>query len=534
MANQFYIQPAVPLAGFQALQKGIGSRVEYERLRGEETRKQRTRQEATDLMRTGDTERLSELAVKNPWITEELDKTIGFRNELTRQNMIDSAKKILTESTLTQGKRLDYDDVKGKVFSTNVFEDDKNRYMENERYIYDTQEKWLYRKDNWGFSGSGGNVAIGPSAADVQMDPTRRDPNIIKPLQEFVTLAGGAPVGPTDVNWKEEYEKGVASFGESPSNILIDRAEFVMGQGGDATGTMELAEQAQDDPESVRKEAETILALYDPASYKQYRETLGEEEPKVGAREILEDGTIIQSTPKGPVVWSPTGERLRGKAAAEAIKIGRAEKVSNIRLAAGEKKRASLEAEEELKGKVEAGVIAQKEAAKISVKAFDRLEKINTNIANLGEGIRLLDEGATTGAVAGLLPSARAASIKLDNLQGRLGLDVLHSTTFGALSAAELRFALSTALPKRLNEVELQEWLEEKRAAQEKLADYIEAAAIYLGTPGNTVSGWMIKQREKRERPAGSAPPAAIEYLRKNPHLKDAFQEKYGYLPEDI
>lgn len=36
------------------------------------------------------------------------------------------------------------------------------------------------------------------------------------------------------------------------------------------------------------------------------------------------------------------------------------------------------------------------------------------------------------------------------------------------------------------------------------------------------------------QQPTQEAPPAAIEYLRQNPQLKDQFQRKYGYLPEGL
>jgi len=230
---------------------------------------------------------------------------------------------------------------------------------------------------------------------------------------------------------------------------------------------------------------------------------------KVGAQEILEDGTVIQSTGAGIKVYNPAGELVTGKDAADAIKTARAEKVSNLRKAAGEKKTATLEAEKELKGEVAAGVISQEEAAKASVKAFDRLEKINDTIGIYDEAIAALDEGAGTGAVESMFPSMKEASIKLDNLQNRLGLDVISNTTFGALSEGEMRLAMETAMPKRLDGPALREWLVEKRQAQEKLSDYLESAAIYLGTPGNTKAGWLKKK--KLERSKGATPQAKTD-----------------------
>lgn len=147
-----------------------------------------------------------------------------------------------------------------------------------------------------------------------------------------------------------------------------------------------------------------------------------------------------------------------------------------------------------------------KAASKRSDEAFARLEKVRANIANYDEAIRLIDQGAETGVVAARLPSFRQASIALDNLQGRLGLDVIGNTTFGALSEAELKFALNTALPKNLEGPALKDWIMRKKAAQEKLAAYLEQAAIFLGTPGNTVKGWIEVQKQA----GGGASPEVV------------------------
>jgi len=326
--------------------------------------------------------------------------------------------------------------------------------------------------------------------------------------------------------------------GENADEALRDRAAFTSQQGGDPSGTLSLIGKS---PEEQQRIAKITLAQTGTPEQINAISKLGiaGAPAKVGAQEILEDGTIIQSTSAGPVVFGPTGERLKGQPAADAIKVARAEKVSNLRKAAGEKRTATLEADRDLKGEVDAGVISQVEAAKASIKAFDKIESINEKIALYDEGIALIDAGAGSGRIEKMFPSFKTASIKLDNLANRLGLDVVSNTTFGALSAGELAMAMSTALPTALDGPELREWMVEKKGVQEKLADYLESAAIYLGTPGNTKVGWIKKKKLDRARGRQAdqtgqdqAPQSAIDFLSANPQAAEQFKDKYGYIPE--
>lgn len=134
---------------------------------------------------------------------------------------------------------------------------------------------------------------------------------------------------------------------------------------------------------------------------------------------------------------------------------------------------------------------AADQAIALSGEAFGQLETVRSAIPNLEEAIQLVDEGANTGVIMSKLPSVQEASIKLDNLQGRLGLDVIGNTTFGALSESELKFALDTALPKNLSGEALKDWLQKKKDSQTKLAGYLEDAAIFLGKPGNTIADFL-------------------------------------------
>ena len=150
---------------------------------------------------------------------------------------------------------------------------------------------------------------------------------------------------------------------------------------------------------------------------------------------------------------------------------------------------------------------AVKRAVVQSDKAFEKLESINTNIANLEEGINLVqNEGASTGVIADLLPTVRSSSIKLKNLQSRLGLDIIGAVTFGALSKGELDLALSTALPGKLPENELIQFLTEKRNAQVKLRDQITEFAQFTGAGDKTTAEWLEfkKQQKNTAQPSGA------------------------------
>lgn len=148
----------------------------------------------------------------------------------------------------------------------------------------------------------------------------------------------------------------------------------------------------------------------------------------------------------------------------------------------------------------------------------NQLSNINANIKNYDEGIRLVDEGANTGVIASRLPSIRANAIKLNNLRNRLGLDVVSSVTFGALSEAELNMALDTGMPDKLSPPELRQWFVERRDAQQKLANSIDSAIQFLNVPGNTLADLHALQRQDSRQQGGSgrgamtpgiAPPAA-------------------------
>tara|TARA_R110000823_G_scaffold201784_1_gene332634 strand:+ start:7602 stop:8942 length:1341 start_codon:yes stop_codon:yes gene_type:complete len=211
---------------------------------------------------------------------------------------------------------------------------------------------------------------------------------------------------------------------------------------------------------------------------------VGESGKASAVTKIYGNGTIVQALPNGStVVKNPDGTEVYGQDRIEALRTANKFEVKQGGLKSGTEAAAT-------------------ESVKQATEHFKQLGAINKSIGNMDEAIEALSgvDGADTGFIASMLPSIRASSIKLDNIQKSMGLDVVGMTTFGALSKGELDLALSKALPLNLNEDDLKVWLQDKKAAQEKLADYVENAAIFLGTPGNNIQGWLQAQKSLKQK----------------------------------
>lgn len=144
--------------------------------------------------------------------------------------------------------------------------------------------------------------------------------------------------------------------------------------------------------------------------------------------------------------------------------------------------------------------------AKAIDKGFDSIVKIDRGIVNIDNAISAIEGGAGVGAVQKLWPSIRAASVELDNIRGRMALDVVGATTFGALSKGELDLAKNVALPTGLDTEELKGFLARKKAAQQKLRAYFNEQIQFLDQ-GGTVAGFLReKERGQSAVPGGAAP----------------------------
>ncbi len=129
-------------------------------------------------------------------------------------------------------------------------------------------------------------------------------------------------------------------------------------------------------------------------------------------------------------------------------------------------------------------------------KGFESIQKIDKNIKNIDKAIAEIDNGAQTGAIESrFFPSFKAATIKLEQIQKELGLDVISAVSFGALSEEELKLALKTALPTDLEPAELRQDLVARKTAQTKLRAYYREQMDFLDS-GGSISGFL-RQKER-------------------------------------
>lgn len=213
-------------------------------------------------------------------------------------------------------------------------------------------------------------------------------------------------------------------------------------------------------------------------------------------------GTALSNLeiPEGFEISKETAEERRAADAAASAGITQAtEDIKTAEIIEREAKKAGIEAE--TRPQLEADIAKAKDAVKKADQLFEAAEKIQTNTANLREARQALLAGAGTGPIERLWPSFRAASVRLDNLQGRLGLDVVGATTFGALSKGELDLSKAVALPTGLSEEELGAWIDRRIAAQEAKAEYLLRQAIFLSEKDvngkqSTKADWARSERE--------------------------------------
>jgi hypothetical protein len=265
-------------------------------------------------------------------------------------------------------------------------------------------------------------------------------------------------------------------------------------------------ERFNTDPQSVIQEYQTANSFFsDPQSFRKsagQRETEDRVQALVGAinPETKEPFTEQEARQQIALVDSGIVGRAQGSADQTITKLGTAGDVAKTKeILAGGAETGILDAQGRLQPNIDKQRALAKDAAALSTQIFGRIDNIEGNIRNMNEGISLIDQGANVGPVDKWLPSFKPSTVKIDNLKARLGLDVISSITFGALSAKELEVAFDTAVPPNLNDEGLKVWFQDRIKSQEKLLGSLEEAGIFLAEKDASIPKLMAKRRAERK-----------------------------------
>lgn len=131
--------------------------------------------------------------------------------------------------------------------------------------------------------------------------------------------------------------------------------------------------------------------------------------------------------------------------------------------------------------------------------AADKVMKLEGGLAVYDNLVEEIDNGANTSVYTSWTPTIKDATRRFEQGARELGLGVISSTTFGALSEGELRLAMQTAVPQ-LQPAAMRQWLLDKKNAQQKLADQMFKYAEHLENGGTKVS-WIKSQKELKKAP---------------------------------
>jgi hypothetical protein len=163
-------------------------------------------------------------------------------------------------------------------------------------------------------------------------------------------------------------------------------------------------------------------------------------------------------------------------------------------------------------------VLRQQDVAKakeVGQQSFGQMEKMQNDIRELSTARRLIiEEGASAGIMQKYMPSFDAATSEFRAIANRLGIEVINSATFGALSETELELALSTGFPRTLTPSKTVEWIDEKIRVQNVLKDLLYKKARSL-TSGITYSSFIQDHGRKDDDKGENLTPLQKEMKRR-------------------
>ncbi len=154
-------------------------------------------------------------------------------------------------------------------------------------------------------------------------------------------------------------------------------------------------------------------------------------------------------------------------------------------------------------------IMDRERAMKAGQEAFVAAERSTGTIDTLNRALDSLAAGGESGFIQSYLPSFNAATTTLRQAATEMGIDLIQSATFGALSESELKLALSSTIDLNLPPAELRQLLRDKIRVQKILRDELMKKAREL-------SGGRVKYSDhiQRYQMEGGAEPTGVIQVR--------------------
>jgi len=219
--NPFYVDP---LGGYgQSIVQGLsglgavlGQRQEEKRKKEEEAM---LMQEAQDVFSSNDPNRIAQFALKSPKFAERVSGAVKFKNDATRQNMMQSMQRILSgenpEQVIVERAQMVQEqggDPIDTLAELDVYRQDPERFMQNTQKAFallDPQGYSAFRQamapaEGEKLTGNMANVALSMfGTADV----SRLSPEQREMVRRESTIAGGSQNQPAKVLEWQEYQR---------------------------------------------------------------------------------------------------------------------------------------------------------------------------------------------------------------------------------------------------------------------------------------------------------------------------------------
>lgn len=336
---------------------------------------------------------------------------------------------------------------------------------------------------------------------------------------------------------------------QGAAGAIQSNAEVLQAMGQDPAA---LLQQLQQDPTALRKGADSLMLLtMSPEQVIAYKQKLEDQQIQRDKMSVQVRGQDIQMR----------GQNMTASTAAQRLSFDKGKFDVEMQQAADKADQLKMD------------------APKLSVNMEKALDTSVADAAASRSSAASLDELAnrwsTDKPTAGLFGSAQSTWNKMTGSDS--GLRDLRIRTSQVLNSQALKFLppgpatdrdvelAREGVPTNMDDPSLvSNWLKAQARNERRVAAFNDFRAEWISAQGNpgqaktaaNISGLDVKKGESFASAAkrymkqaesqvaggvvghgadsGSAPQAAIDYLRSNPQMKGAFKAKYGYLPEGM